>query len=452
MSHSQFVHLHVHTQYSLLDGACQLDALINTAKRHKMPALAITDHGGLFGAIDFYTMAMANGIKPIIGCEFYMAPESRFDKSSHGIEGAAFHIVLLAKNETGYKNIIRLASIGYLEGFYYRPRIDREVLRAYKEGLVCLSACMKGEVPRAIINNQPDEARRLCLEYKELFNDDFYLEVQDNGIPEQYDVNKALIKLSKELDIQLVATNDVHYVNSSDAKLQDILLAVQTGSLLTDPKRMRMSDETYYLRTPQEMANIFSEVPEALSNTVLIAERCEVDLGFKGYHLPDFPVPEGYNPQTYLRKLCDDGLRIRYGEYATDSVIQERLEYELGIIHTMGFDAYFLIVWDLCVYAKENGIWYNARGSAAGSIVAYSLFISLIDPIEHGLIFERFLNPGRVSMPDIDIDLCWRRRLRLVYPRKWLRISGSWYPGLLRIRIVKHMPQCTGVLPGLPHA
>ena len=287
MNHSKFVHLHVHTQYSLLDGACRLDALINTAKRHKMPALAITDHGSLFGAIDFYTMAMANGIKPIIGCEFYIAPESRFDKSSHGIEGAAFHIVLLAKNETGYSNIIRLASIGYLEGFYYRPRIDHEVLRAHKDGLVCLSACMKGEVARAIINNQPDEARRLCLEYKELFKDDFYLEIQDNGIPQQYDINKALIGLAKELDIQLVATNDVHYLRKTDSKAHEALLAIQTQTTLDDPKRMKMQTEEFYFKSPEEMGRIFAkECPEALSNTVKIAEKCNLELDFTKTHLP----------------------------------------------------------------------------------------------------------------------------------------------------------------------
>ncbi|MCJ7701055.1 MAG: DNA polymerase III subunit alpha, partial [Anaerolineales bacterium] len=396
-----FVHLHVHTEYSLLDGFSNIQKLVERAKVLDMPAIAITDHGTMFGVIDFYEAAKRMDIKPIIGVEAYMAARGMQDRDSR-LDKKSSHLMLLAENQTGYQNLLKIASAAQMEGFYYRPRIDHEFLAAHSEGLIATSGCMAAEIPRAITQGKLDDARKNLDWYYDVFGpDNFFLELQEHEIPELETINKALLELGPRYQARYVATNDVHYINPEDARLQDVLLAVQTGSLLSDPKRMRMTDQSYYLRTPQEMANIFSEVPEAISNTVLIAERCEVDLGFKGYHLPDFAVPEGYNTETYLRKLCEDGLRIRYGHHADTPTIRERLEYELGVISQMGFDAYFLIVWDLCVYAKEHGIWYNARGSAAGSIVAYSLFITLVDPIEHNLIFERFLNPGRVSMPDI---------------------------------------------------
>ncbi len=409
-----FVHLHVHTEYSLLDGFSNIKKLVKRAKALDMPAIAITDHGTMFGVIDFYEAAKAEGVKPIIGVEAYMAARTMQDRVSQ-FDKKSTHLMLLAENQIGYQNLLKISSAAQLDGFYYYPRIDHEFLAAHSEGLIATSGCMAAEIPRAIQNGQIDAARKKLDWYYDVFGpNNFYLELQEHNIPELLTINKALLELGPRYQAKYVATNDVHYINQADAKLQDILLAVQTGSLLTDQKRMRMTDDTYYLRTPQEMATIFAEVPEAISNTLSIAERCDVDLGFKGYHLPDFPVPEGYDAQTYLRKLCDDGLKIRYGDHWQDEVIQKRLEYELDIIHTMGFDAYFLIVWDLCVYAKDNGIWYNARGSAAGSIVAYSLFITLVDPISHGLIFERFLNPGRVSMPDIDLDFRDDRRAEMM--------------------------------------
>jgi len=409
-----FAHLHVHTEYSLLDGFSNIQKLVKRAAELEMPAIAITDHGTMFGVIDFYEAAKKQGIKPIIGIEGYMAARRMQDRDSR-LDKKSSHLMLLAENQTGYQNLLKIASAAQLEGFYYYPRVDHEFLAAHAEGIIATSGCMAAEIPRAINQGNLDEARKKLDWYYDVFGpDNFFLELQEHDIPELLTINKGLLEIGPHYQAKYVATNDVHYIDPGDAKLQDILLAVQTGSLLSDPKRMRMTDETYYLRTPQEMADIFSEVPEAISNTVLIADRCEVDLGFKGYHLPDFSVPEGYNAETYLRKLCEDGLRERYGSHAGDDVIRERLEYELGIIRDMGFDAYFLIVWDLCVYAKEHGIWYNARGSAAGSIVAYSLFITLVDPIEHGLIFERFLNPGRVSMPDIDLDFRDDRRAEMM--------------------------------------
>jgi len=409
-----FVHLHVHTEYSLLDGFSNIQKLVARAKELEMPAIAITDHGTMFGVIDFYEAAQKAGVKPIIGIEAYMAARRMQDRDSR-LDKKSSHLMLLAENQTGYQNLLKIASAAQLDGFYYYPRIDHEFLAEHSQGLIATSGCMAAEIPRAITRGKMENARKKLEWYYDVFGpENFYLELQEHDIPELEVINKALLELGPRYQAKYVATNDVHYINPQDARLQDVLLAVQTGSLLNDPKRMRMTDETYYLRTPQEMATIFSEVPEAIQNTALIAERCEVDLGFKGYHLPDFQVPEGYNTGTYLRKLCEDGLRKRYGDHADDPVIRERLEYELGIISQMGFDAYFLIVWDLCVYAKEHGIWYNARGSAAGSIVAYSLFITLVDPIEHGLIFERFLNPGRVSMPDIDLDFRDDRRAEMM--------------------------------------
>ncbi|MBN1666304.1 MAG: DNA polymerase III subunit alpha [Anaerolineales bacterium] len=409
-----FVHLHVHTEYSLLDGFSNIKKLVQRAAELEMPALAITDHGTMFGVIDFYNAARSAGVKPIIGIESYMAARGMQDKEAR-LDKKSSHLLLLAENQTGYQNLLKIASAAQLEGFYYYPRIDHEFLAAHAEGLIATSGCMAAEIPRAIENGQLAEARQKLDWYYEVFGPDrFFLELQEHEIPELEHINKALLEMGPRYQARYVATNDVHYINPSDAQLQDILLAVQTGSVLSDPKRMRMSDQTYYLKSAQEMSRIFREVPEAIRNTILIAERCEVDLGFKGYHLPDFSVPEGHTAETYLRQLCEQGLAWRYGPQAGNQVYTERLDYELGVIHTMGFDAYFLIVWDLCQYAKNAGIWYNARGSAAGSIVAYSLGITLVDPIEHGLIFERFLNPGRISMPDIDLDFRDDRRAEMM--------------------------------------
>jgi DNA polymerase-3 subunit alpha len=405
-----FVHLHVHSEYSLLDGFSNIKKLVKRAKEMDMPALALTDHGTMFGVIDFYNAATQAGIKPIIGVEAYLAArtmterEAQFDKRSS-------HLLLLAENQTGYQNLLKIASAAQIDGFYYYPRIDHEFLAGHAEGLICTSGCMAAEIPRLINQGNLETAQKQLDWYFEVFGKDrFFLELQSHDIQELEQINKHLLALGHRYDGRFVATNDVHYVDQDDARLQDILLAIQTGCVLSDPNRMRMTDNSYYLRSPEEMARVFAEVPEAVSNTMLIAERCSIDLGFKGYHLPEFEVPEGYTPDSYLRKLCELGLERRFGLRKADPEIQERLDYELGVIHQMGFDTYFLIVWDLCRHAREVGIWYNARGSAAGSIVAYTLEITLVDPIEHKLIFERFLNPGRISMPDIDLDFRDDRR------------------------------------------
>jgi DNA polymerase-3 subunit alpha len=409
-----FAHLHVHTEYSLLDGFSNIKKLVKRVKELNMPAVAITDHGTMFGVIDFYKAAKDVGIKPIIGVEAYLAARSMTDRDPK-LDRSSYHLLLLAENETGYKNLLKISSAAQLDGFYYYPRIDRDFLAAHSEGIICTSGCMSAEIPRALLNHDPEEAVRRMNWYYDVFGADrFFVELQQHNIKEITDLNRKLVEMGARYSAKYVATNDVHYINQDDSRLQDILLAIQTNALLTDPDRMRMSDDSYYLRTPQEMSQLFAEVPEALSNTLLIAERCNVDLSFKGYHLPDFPVPMEYTAKTYLRYLCEQGARKRYGDRATSQQIQERIDYELGIIHKMGFDAYFLIVWDLCRYARENGIWYNARGSAAGSIVAYVLEITLVDPIQHDLLFERFLNLGRISMPDIDLDFPDDRRAEML--------------------------------------
>ncbi|MGB9522028.1 MAG: DNA polymerase III subunit alpha, partial [Anaerolineales bacterium] len=323
--------------------------------------------------------------------------------------------LLLAENQSGYQNLLRLVSKAQLEGFYYYPRIDHELLAQHAEGIICTSGCMSAEIPRLLAEGQMETARQKLDWYFDVFGKEhFFLELQQHDIGDLETINRQLLELGRRYDAQFVATNDVHYIEKEDWRLQEILLAIQTGSLLTDPNRMKMTDPSYYLRSPQEMEAIFSEIPQALQNTLLIAERCNVDLGFKGYHLPLFNVPDGYTPQSYLREICEAGLRKRYGSRADDPQVRQRLEYELQIIHQMGFDTYFLIVWDLCRYAREQGIWYNARGSSAGSIVAYTLEITLVDPIQHGLIFERFLNPSRISMPDIDLDFRDDRRAEMM--------------------------------------
>jgi DNA polymerase-3 subunit alpha len=418
-----FAHLHVHTEYSLLDGFSNIKKLVKRAKEMKMPALAITDHGTMFGVIEFYHSAKEQGIKPIIGLETYMAArtmqahDSKEDRKSS-------HLLLLAENETGYKNLLKIASAAQLEGFYYYPRIDKGFLAKHAEGLICSSGCMSAEVPRLLENGQVDAARKTLDYYYEVFGkDNFYLELQQHDIPALETINKNLLDLGHRYDARFIATNDVHYINPEDARLQDILLAIQTGALLVDPDRMRMTDPSYYLRSPEEMSRLFAEVPQALANTLLVAERCNVNLEVENYRLPKFEVPEGYTAETYLQSLCADGAARRYGERADSSeaspralsrAVRTRLEYELGVIHEMGFDAYFLIVWDLCRYAREREIWYNARGSANGSIVAYVLDITLVDALQHELLFERFLNPGRISMPDIDLDFRDDRRAEML--------------------------------------
>jgi DNA polymerase III subunit alpha len=405
-----FAHLHVHTEYSLLDGFSNIKKLVKRVKEMNMDSVAITDHGTMFGVIDFYKAAKSEGVKPIIGLEAYMAARGMKDKDSK-LDRSSFHLLLLAENDTGYQNLLKIASAAQLEGFYYYPRIDHDFLAAHSEGLICTSGCMSAEIPRALLQDNPEEALRKWNWYYDVFGPDrFFVELQQHNIPEILDLNKKLLELGARYSANYIATNDVHYVNQEDAKLQDVLLAIQTNSTLADKDRMRMTDDSYFLRSPTEMSHIFAEVPSAISNTLLIAERCNVNLDFKGYHLPEFPVPDGHTGETYLRALCEAGARKRYQEDATSSKVRERLDYELRVVHEMGFDAYFLIVWDLCRFAREHGIWYNARGSAAGSIIAYTLEITMVDPLEHALIFERFLNPGRVSMPDIDLDFRDDRR------------------------------------------
>jgi len=405
-----FAHLHVHTEYSLLDGFSNIKKLVKRVKEMNMDSVAITDHGTMFGVIDFYKAAKAEGVKPIIGLEAYMAARGMKDKDSK-LDRSSFHLLLLAENEKGYQNLLKIASAAQLDGFYYYPRIDHDFLAAHSEGLICTSGCMSAEIPRALLNDNPEEAVRKWNWYYDVFGPDrFFVELQQHNIPEILDLNKKLLELGARYSARYVATNDVHYVNQSDAKLQDVLLAIQTNSTLADPDRMRMTDDSYFLRSPEEMSRLFAEVPESLSNTLLIAERCNVDLGFKGYHLPEFPVPEGHTAESYLRSLCEAGAERRYGDDCDSPKVRERLNYELSVVNSMGFNAYFLIVWDLCTFAREHGIWYNARGSAAGSIIAYTLGITMVDPLEHALIFERFLNPGRISMPDIDLDFRDDRR------------------------------------------
>jgi DNA polymerase III subunit alpha len=409
-----FVHLHVHSEYSLLDGYCNIRKLVKKAKQLEMPAIALTDHGSMYGVIDFYNAADEIGIKPIIGIEAYLAARSMTQKDAQ-YDKKSTHLLLIAENPVGYQNLLKISSAAQLEGFYYVPRIDHEFLADHAEGLISTSGCMSAEIPRLILDGRIEEAQKRIEWYYEVFGkENFFLELQSHDIEELELINKKLIELGKRYQSEFIATNDVHYIEKEDARYQDILLAMQTKSLLSDPKRMRMHGGTYYLRTPIEMASIFPEIPSAISNTLAIAERCQLNLGFQGYKLPEFQVPDGHDAQSYLRELCEQGLNKLYREHAQDQHIQERLDHELKVIHRMGFDAYFLIVWDLCQYARKRDIWYNARGSAAGSIVAYTLGITIVDPLEHGLIFERFLNPGRVSMPDIDLDFRDDRRAEMM--------------------------------------
>ncbi len=400
-----FVHLHVHSQYSVLDGFSSIKKLISRAKEMEMPAVALTDHGTMFGVIDFFNTAVNAGIKPIIGLETYVAPRSMLEKHAR-LDKKSAHLLLLAENMTGYKNLLKIASASQLDGFYYNPRIDHEFLADHSEGLIATSACMSGEISLAFRDNDEEKAESLLEYYLDVFGrDNFFLELQRHDMSELEIINQQLLALGKKHNVRFIATNDVHYVDRTDAQYQDILLTIQTGALLSDNNRFRMSNDTYYLRSPQEMAELFADVPEAISNTLWIAERTNVDLDPGNvYHLPNYDVPAGFTAESYLRKLCEEGLIRRYGEKAEDSEVRQRLEYELQVIHELNFDAYFLIVQDLTNHARESGIWYNTRGSAAGSMVAYTLGITSIEPLSQGLFFERFLNKDRVNMPDIDLD------------------------------------------------
>ena len=409
----QFVHLHNHTEYSLLDGACRIEDLISRAKELGMPAIAITDHGSMYGAIDFYKQAKKQGIKPIIGCEVYVAPRSRFEKSA--VEGDSYyHLVLLAENEVGYRNLIELVSRGYSEGFYYKPRVDRDIISRFSEGLICLSACIAGEIPAQLLKGNPDEAESIAKEYLHIFGpNNFFLELQDHNMPEQKTVNSLLIDMARKLGIGLVATNDLHYIKKQDSECHDVLLCIQMGKTVDDQGRMRFPNDEFYLKSSEEMETLFSHCPEALINTCLIAERCNVDFTFGQHFLPQFPVPEGMSDDDYLRQICQEKLAARYREINNEII--SRLDYELSVIFKMGFSSYFLIVWDFINHARKNDIPVGpGRGSAAGSIVAYLLGITNIDPLKYGLLFERFLNPERITMPDIDIDFCYVKRSKII--------------------------------------
>ena len=405
-----FTHLHVHTEYSLLDGSCKIKELTARAKELGMDSMAVTDHGVMYGVIDFYRAAREAGIKPIIGCEVYVAPGSRFDREVGSGEDRYYHLVLLAENNRGYQNLMKLVSKGFIDGFYYKPRVDYEVLSAYHEGIIALSACLAGEVQRYLARGMYEEAKRSALHYQDIFGKgNFYLELQDHGIATQKTVNQGLLRMSQELGIDLVATNDIHYTYAEDAAAHDILLCIQTGKKVTDENRMRYEGGQYYCKSEEEMRALFPYAQQAIDNTHKIAQRCNVEIEFGVTKLPRYDVPEGYDSWSYLNKLCQDGMTRRYPQ--DDGTLQERLKYELGIIQNMGYVDYFLIVWDFIHFAKSHDIMVGpGRGSAAGSIVAYCLEITDIDPIRYNLLFERFLNPERVSMPDIDIDFCFERR------------------------------------------
>ena len=409
-----FTHLHVHTEYSLLDGSNKIKEYVKRLKELGMDSGAITDHGVMFGVIDFYKEAKAQGIKPILGCEVYVAPNSRFDKEVTGGEDRYYHLVLLAENNQGYSNLMKIVSRGFTEGYYYKPRVDMEVLKQFHEGIICLSACLAGEVQRDIFKGLYDEAKKAALRYEACFGKgNYFLELQDHGIPEQKTVNAALVRMSKELDIPLVATNDIHYTYAEDAQAHDILLCIQTSKLVTDTNRMRYEGGQYYVKSELEMRQLFPYAQEALDNTAKIADRCNVEIEFGVTKLPKFDVPEGYDSWSYLNKLCFDGLAERYPD--DDGKLADKLHYELGVIQKMGYVDYFLIVWDFINWAKSHDIPVGpGRGSAAGSIVSYCLHITNIDPIRYNLLFERFLNPERVSMPDIDIDFCYERRQEVI--------------------------------------
>ena len=409
-----FTHLHVHTEYSLLDGSSKIKELVHQAKELGMDSMAITDHGAMYGVIDFYRAAKAEGIKPIIGCEIYVTTGSRFDKEASQGDKRYYHLVLLAQNDTGYHNLMKIVSRGFTEGFYYKPRVDYEVLEEYKEGLIALSACLAGEVATYIRENNYEKAKNTALRLQDLFGkDNFFLELQDHGISEQRMVNQQLMRLSAETGIELVATNDIHYTYAEDADSHDILLCLQTGKKITDEDRMRYEGGQYFVKSEAEMASLFPYAPQAIENTQKIADRCNVEIEFGVTKLPKFDVPEGYTSWEYLNKLCYDGLEERY--YPATDELKARLKYELDTIKTMGYVDYFLIVWDFIKFARDHDIMVGpGRGSAAGSIVSYTLGITQLDPMRYQLLFERFLNPERVTMPDIDVDFCFERRPEVI--------------------------------------
>ena len=409
----QFCHLHTHTEYSLLDGEASIKKLVARVKELGMDSCAITDHGSMYGVVDFYREAKSQGIHPVIGCEVYMAPRSRFDKV-HDIDNKTSHLILLAENQRGYKNLIKLVSAGYIDGFYYKPRIDFEMLKEHSEGIIALSACIAGEVPKALLRGDYDEAKKIALKYAEVLGkDNYFLEIQDHGLSEQKRIIPDMLRLSEETGIGLVATNDIHYLKKEDAKYQDVLMCIQMEKKVDDPDRMKFETEEFYIKSPEEMTSLFEYVPQAIENTEKIAKRCNVDFDFGTRHLPAYAVPDGKDAFEYLRELCQSGLEKRYSPVSDE--LQKRLDYELGVIKSMGFVDYFLIVWDFIHFAKNNGVMVGpGRGSAAGSIVAYSLGITTVDPIKYGLIFERFLNPERVSMPDIDIDFAPNGRQKII--------------------------------------
>ena len=408
-----FVHLHLHSEYSLLDGAARINDAVRRARELGMPALAITDHGAMYGVIDFYQACMKSGIKPILGCEVYVAPRTVADRTPK-VDDNLYHLVLLAENETGYRNLMELVSLGFTSGFYYKPRVDKFLLGRLSGGLIALSGCTAGEIASSILAGDINKAKQAAGTYKEIFGpENFFLELQDHGLEEQRRINRDLLNLSNELGIPTVVTNDVHYVDREDAAIQDILLCIQTGKTINDSKRLRFQSDQLYLKSADEMAAVFQDCKPALARTAEIAERCQVSLSFGQYYLPAYPVPKGYTPASYLRKLCYDGLKKRYGD--PDRSVVDRLEYELRVIEETGYPSYFLIVWDLIRFARENGIMVGpGRGSAAGSVVAYCLEVTNIDPLRYGLLFERFLNPERVSLPDIDTDFCYEMRGKVI--------------------------------------
>lgn len=410
----KFAHLHVHTEYSLLDGSIKIKDLISRTKELGMDSIAITDHGSMFGVIQFYKEAKKQGINPIIGSEVYVAIDKYTDKEPK--DKSQYHLILLAENQEGYQNLMKIVSEAYVNGFYYKPRVDHDILRKYSKGIIALSACLGGEIPRHILNNNLEKAEEIALKYKEIFGkDNFFLELQDAGMEEddQRDVNRELRKMSEKLDIGLVATNDIHYLKREDALVHDVLLCIQTGKTVDEEKRMKFPTNEFYLKSPHEMKEIFSNDIKALENTAWIADRCKIEIDFDTLHLPEYSVPDGFSNKEYLKFLILKGLKERYGTITEE--INERFKYEFNTIIEMGYTDYFLIVWDFIRFARENEIMVGpGRGSAAGSIVSYALGIIDIDPLEYGLIFERFLNPERISMPDIDIDFCYERREEVI--------------------------------------
>ena len=404
-----FVHLHIHSEFSLLDGANRIKDLPVRAKELGMKAMAITDHGVMYGVIDFYKACKKEGIKPIIGCEVYVASRTRFDKEPQ--DKKYYHLILLAKDNKGYQNLSKLVSLGFTEGYYYKPRIDLEILEKYHEGIICLSGCLAGSVSQAILNGNIEEAENVAKWHKNVFGDDYYLEIQNNGVKEQVMVNQKIIQIARRLDIPIVATNDAHYLKKEDAYNHEVLLCIQTGKRMTDEDRMRFETDELYVKSPEEMSEYFKNFPDAIENTVKIAEKCNVEFEFGHTILPNYDVPPEYATHyDYFKKLCDDGIKKRYGENPSQEIL-DRAAYELKIISQMGYVDYYLIVWDYINYAKSVGIPVGpGRGSGAGSILAYAIGITDIDPMKYNLLFERFLNPERISMPDFDVDFCYERR------------------------------------------